>query len=335
MLLRFAIIGCGAIAGRHAAAIAKIGKLVAVCDVDEPRAAKLAADYQCPYFLSSTDLLALPELEVVVICTPNYLHARQSIAALKAGKHVLCEKPMCLTPAEADTMMAAEAAAQKRLFIVKQNRFNEPIALLKQLIDGQKLGRLLSFQVNCFWNRPAAYYQQSNWKGRKELDGGILFTQFSHFIDLISWLLGPAQAVSGFASNITLRSQIEGEETGVVSLLMKSGALGTLHYTVTAYDKNFEGSITIAGEKGLVKIGGQYLNELSYFEVEGMTVPIVQKNTQANDYGFYKGSMSNHPKVYEELQKALNGEAHQLPAAGETKTCIELITQIMAAVNNK
>lgn len=334
MLLRFAIIGCGAIAGRHAAAIAKIGKLEAVCDVDEIRAAKLAADYQCRYFLNSADLLALPELDVVVICTPNYLHAPQSIAALKAGKHVLCEKPMCLTPSDAEAMMAAEAAAQKKLFIVKQNRFNEPVALLKQLIDGHKLGCLLSFQVNCFWNRPAAYYQQSNWKGRKELDGGILFTQFSHFIDLISWLLGPAQAISGFASNVTLPSQIEGEETGVVSMLMKNGALGSLHYTVTAYDKNFEGSITIAGEKGLVKIGGQYLNELSYFEVEGMTAPYVQNNTLANDYGFYKGSMSNHPKVYQELLKALSGQAHQLPAASETKSCITLITQILTAINN-
>jgi UDP-N-acetyl-2-amino-2-deoxyglucuronate dehydrogenase len=334
MSLRFAIIGCGAIAHRHAAAIIKTGSIVAVSDVDASKASKLAADYQCPYFLNIDQVLALPNVDVMVICTPNYLHAPQSIAALKSGKHVLCEKPMCLTLAEAEAMIAAEILAKKKLFVVKQNRFNEPVTLLKQLIDGNKLGQLLSFQVNCFWNRPAAYYQQSNWKGRKKLDGGILFTQFSHFIDIITWLLGPAAVVKGFGSNLTLANEIEGEETGVVSLQMKNGALGSLHYTVTAHHKNYEGSITIAGEKGLVKIGGQYLNELSYYAVENLEAPILEKNTAANDYGFYKGSMSNHPKVYEELEKALHDQPHQLPAATETKECIELIIQIMDAINS-
>ena len=214
------------------------------------------------------------------------------------------------------------------LFVVKQNRFNPPVIELKKLLDGNRLGKIFSFQVNCFWNRPAEYYNDG-WRGTLSLDGGTLFTQFSHFIDLLYWLLGDVKKAVSILKNYD-HPGIEFEDTGVVLLEMQSGATGTMNYTVNSHKKNMEGSFSIFAEKGTVKIGGQYLNELEYASVEGYNKKDIP-NGDPNNYGFYQGSMSNHDKVYEHLMKALNDDPHQMTDAFEALKTVEIIEKIYAS----
>lgn len=326
MSVSFAIIGCGRIAKRHAEQIAKVGKLVAVCDVVVEQAAELGNIYHANIYDSIEKLLAHePNIDVIVICTPNGFHAQHSILALQANKYVLCEKPLCIKALDGARMIAAATKANKKLFVVKQNRYNPPIAFLKKLIDANKLGKVYSFQINCFWNRPNEYY--TDWKGTKKLDGGTLFTQFSHFIDLLYWMLGDVTSIQSSINNFA-HSEIEIEDTGAVIFEMQNGAIGTLNYTVNSFAKNMEGSFTLFGEKGTVKVGGQYLNELEYFNVEGMDTPNLPQGNPANGYGYYQGSMSNHDKVYENLIKALQDELHPFADGEEGLKTVEIIESI-------
>ena len=200
MTYRFAIIGCGHIAQRHAEQIVATGQLVAVCDIVEEKARALANKYNARTYTTIENLLKNEKTDVVSICTPNGLHAIHSIAALQAGNHVLCEKPLAISVSDGKKMIDAAIASRKKLFVVKQNRYNPPVLLVKDLLKENKLGKMLSFQLNCFWNRPADYYRNS-WKGTMALDGGTLFTQFSHFIDLLYWFLGDVKKVIGWRSN--------------------------------------------------------------------------------------------------------------------------------------
>ncbi|MGC4103368.1 Gfo/Idh/MocA family protein [Ferruginibacter sp.] len=328
MKLNFAITGCGRIAKRHAEQAVKQGNLVAVCDIVPAKADEMAALYNAqPYYSLEAMLAAEKELDVVSICTPNGLHAHHSILSLQAGNNVLCEKPLCIAIADAKNMIAAAEKAGKKLFVVKQNRYNPPVAFLKELIHTGKLGRVFSFQVNCFWNRPPAYY--TGWKGTRELDGGTLFTQFSHFIDLVYWLLGDVADVKTMTGNFAHPS-IAFEDTGAVLFRMKSGAIGSLNYTVNSYDKNMEGSITVFAEHGTVKVGGQYLNELEYCQVKDIREPELPKGNPANGYGFYQGSMSNHDKVYENLVLALQNDQHEFASAEDGLKTVEIIERIYA-----
>jgi UDP-N-acetyl-2-amino-2-deoxyglucuronate dehydrogenase len=326
MSITFAIIGCGRIAKRHAEQIIKIGKLVAVCDIVEQKANEMAANFGAKAYYNIVDLLQHEKgIEVVTICTPNGLHATHSIAALKASKHVLCEKPLSINVLDANEMITAATATNKKLWVVKQNRYNPPIAFLKDLIANDSLGKVYTFQINCFWNRPTAYYQ--DWKGTKNLDGGTLYTQFSHFIDLMYWLVGDVASVKAATKNYA-HPTIEFEDSGAVIFEMKNGAIGTLNYTVNSFDKNMEGSFSIFAEKGTVKIGGQYLNELEYFNVEGMERPNLPMGNPANGYGFYQGSMSNHDKVYENLVLALQDSNHPFATGKEGLKTVEIIEMI-------
>ncbi len=326
MNLNFAIIGCGRIAKRHAEQMVKHGQLVAVCDIVAEKANKFAALYNTKAYYSIEELLlAETGLDLVTICTPNGLHASQSIKVLQAGNHVLCEKPLCINVEEGKMMIVEAERAGKKLFVVKQNRYNPPVAFLKELITNDKLGKIFSFQINCFWNRPEAYY--TDWKGSKDLDGGTLFTQFSHFIDLLYWLLGDVAAVKTMSKNFAHPS-IEFEDTGVVAFEMQSGTIGSLNYTVNSFEKNMEGSFTVFAENGTVKIGGQYLNELEYCNVAGVEKPNLPTGNPANGYGFYQGSMSNHYKVYENLMMALEDEKHEFASAEDGLKTVEIIEKI-------
>jgi UDP-N-acetyl-2-amino-2-deoxyglucuronate dehydrogenase len=325
----FAIIGCGRIAKRHAEQIIKHGTLSAVCDIIPEKANELAAIYNATAYYSIEDLLASEKnVDVVSICTPNGLHAIHSIKALEAGINVLCEKPLCIITEDGEKMIEATLNFNKKLFVVKQNRYNPPVVFLKDLINNGKLGKIYSFQINCFWNRPNEYY--SSWKGTKDLDGGTLFTQFSHFIDLLYWLLGDVAAVKTNTKNFA-HAAIEFEDTGVVLFEMKTGAIGSLNYTVNSFNKNMEGSFTVFAEKGTIKIGGQYLNELEYCNVEGIINPELPKGNPANGYGFYQGSMSNHDKVYENLIKVLKDDEHEFASAEEGLKTVEIIERIYEA----
>jgi len=305
--IKFAIVGCGRIAQRHAEHIHKLGELTAVCDIKEEAARTLSEKYGCCLYLDIDQLLKNePNLDVVSICTPNYRHAEHSIKSLKAGKHVLCEKPMALSVADCENMIYAAEQAHRRLFIVKQNRYNPPVAELKKVIEANQLGKIFYVQLNCFWNRNEDYYKQSDWKGQLEKDGGTLFTQFSHFIDLLVWLFGDFKNMKVLLRNY-LHPDIEFEDSGAILIEFFNGAIGTVNYTVNSFQKNMEGSITVFGSKGTVKIGGQYLNALEYQNIENYTFKNVIPVNKANDYGFYQGSMSNHDKVYENVVNVLNG----------------------------
>ena len=322
----FAITGCGRIAGRHAEQIIKHGFLTAVCDIIPEKANELAALYHTKAYYSIEDMLAAEKnIDVVSICTPNGLHALHSRKALDAGCHVLCEKPLCIAVEDGKKMIAAAEKAGKKLFVVKQNRYNPPVAFLKELITLGKLGKIYSFQINCFWNRPNEYY--TGWKGSKDLDGGTLFTQFSHFIDLLYWLLGDVAEVKTLTKNFAHPS-IAFEDTGAVLFEMTSGAIGSLNYTVNSFNKNMEGSITVFAEHGTIKVGGQYLNELEYCNVKGVDNPELPQGNPANGYGFYQGSMSNHDKVYQNLILALQNPQHEFASAAEGLKTVAIIEKI-------
>jgi predicted dehydrogenase len=329
---KFAIMGCGRIAERHALQISRMAKLMAVCDIDIEKAKSLASLYNAAYFDNAKTMLdAFPEIEIVSICTPNYLHTEHSILALNNDKHVLCEKPLAINVTDAQKMIDAAHFNEKKLFVVKQNRYNPPIVALKSLLNDNKLGKINSFQINCFWNRPSEYYI-SSWKGKKQLDGGTLFTQFSHFIDLLYWLLGDVKSVKANISNFQ-HYEIDIEDAGVILFEMTSGAIGTMNYNVNAYKKNMEGSITLFGEKGTIKIGGQYLNTIEYQSIEGQNIEVNELGNPANDYGFYQGSMSNHDKVYENLLIALDDSETQFASAYEGMKTVEIIDRIFEATS--
>lgn len=329
--LRFAIIGCGRIAQRHAAHIKSRGILAAVCDIEQEKANKLAGEYNAiPYYSIEELLKSEAGLDVISVCTPNGLHAEHSIKGLKAGFHVLCEKPMALTVGDCEKMIEAAELAGKRLFIIKQNRYNPPVVAVKKALEEGRLGKVYSIQLNCFWNRGLSYYANS-WKGTKDLDGGTLYTQFSHFIDLLYWMLGDITEVRAMMQNYAHGNAIEFEDTGVVLLKFANGALGGINYTVNSYEKNMEGSLTIFGEKGTVKIGGQYLNELEYQNIQNYTIGDLPAGNTANQYGSYQGSMSNHDKVYDNLIDVLQNNGTITTSALDGLKTVSIIEKIYSA----
>ncbi len=327
--LRFAIVGCGRIAERHAEHIVKQAKLVAVCDTKEEKRNLFAKKYNCKAYTTIDELLEKEKnLDLVAVCTPNGLHAEQSVKALRANVNVLCEKPMAITVKDCELMIEEAKKTKKHLFIVKQNRFNPPIAALKKVIDEGRLGKIVSVQLNCFWNRNDKYYESSDWKGKMKLDGGTLFTQFSHFIDLLYWMVGDVKNIHAITKNYLHKHNVEFDDSGVIALEFVNGAIGTINYTVNSFEKNMEGSITIFGEKGTVKVGGQYLNVLEHQSIENYKIENIPESKPANDYGYYQGSMSNHDKVYENIIDVLTGNGNIATSGYEGFKTVEIIERI-------
>ena len=327
-MIKFAIIGCGRIAQRHAEHIANVGKLVAICDIVPEKANALAQQYGAIAYYDIAELLSKEKsIDIISICSPNGLHATHSIMALKAGFHALCEKPMSISSEDCGRMIQAAEKANRRLFAIKQNRFNPPVAAVKQIIDEGRLGNIMSIQLSCFWNRNNEYYENS-WKGTADMDGGTLYTQFSHFVDLLYWMIGDVHDVVSYTSNYLHKGVIDFEDTGVVILRFKNGALGTINYTVNSFEKNMEGSLTIFGEKGTVKIGGQYLNELEYQNIENYIISNLPEGNKPNHYGNYVGSMSNHDKVYQNVVDVLCNKAAINTSAFEAMKTVEIIEKI-------
>ena len=328
--LKFALIGCGRIANRHAHHIKNVGELVAVCDIIPEKARELADEYHTKAYTDLDEMLTShPEVDVVSICSPNGLHAEHSIKSLKAGFHVLCEKPMAIHASDCAEMIKAAEHASKRLFVVKQNRFNPPVEAVKKAIDEGLFGKVYSIQLNCFWNRNVQYYENS-WKGSKDLDGGTLYTQFSHFIDLLYWMIGDVKESHAILSNFHHKGIIDFEDAGAISLKFTNDVIGTINYTVNAHGGNMEGSLTIFGEKGTVKIGGQYLNELEYQNIEDFEIRDLPPGNPPNQYGQYTGSMSNHDKVYENVRDVLTGKGVIATHGYEGLKTVEIIERIYA-----
>lgn len=327
----FGIVGCGRIAQRHAQLISERGRLVAVSDIDFVKANRLARAYDAVAY-SDFDQMILrhPEIDLIAVCTPNGLHAEHSILALKNGFHVLCEKPMALNTEDCRNMIRSAEVSGRQLFIVKQNRFNPPVLALKKALDNKILGKILSVQLNCFWNRNADYYTDS-WRGTMTLDGGTLFTQFSHFIDILYWTIGDVKNIKAFRSNSLHQQTIEFEDTGVVILEFDTGVIGTINYTVNCFSKNMEGSLTVFGEKGTVKIGGQYLNTIEYQDINDYAIPNPPSGKVQNDYGFYQGSMSNHDKVYDNLIDVLLNQGQKIINPADGMKTVEIINRIYSS----
>ena len=332
--INFAIIGCGRIGNRHAEHINNLGNLVAVCDINDKKLNDLGNKFGARKYTSIDELLEKENgVDVISICSPNGLHAEQTIAAFRAGFHVLCEKPMALSVYDCGRMIKEAEWANKRLFIVKQNRYNPPVDAVRELIQSGKLGEIYNVQLNCFWNRNPEYYNDSDWKGTKKLDGGTLFTQYSHFIDLLYFLIGDIKDVKAYTSNFNHKQEMEFEDSGVVVLKFVNNALGTINYTVNSFNKNMEGSLTIFSEKGTVKIGGQYLNELEYQSFDDFKIENLPKGNPPNQYGKYTGSMSNHDKVYENVIDVLQNEGIITTNGFEGLKTVEIIEKIYYIAN--
>ncbi len=324
--IRFAIVGYGHIGRRHATHIMQQAgaELVAVCDTD----GQVAAPEGVVLYHSLETMLQQVQADVLCVCTPNYLHEAHAIMGMEADMHVVVEKPMALSTAECDRMIATAEATGRIIFAVKQNRYNPPVKALKELIGEGSLGRIYMIQVNCFWNRGDAYYAQSPWRGKKSMDGGCLFTQFSHFVDILYYLNGPVDEVKGWLQNFAHQHNTEFEDTGSFTMTAANGALVNFNFTTCSFERNMEGAITIFAEKGTVKIGGQYLNTIEYQQLAVGRLPEINISAKANDYGLYQGSMSNHDKVIQNVVDVLHHNHPVMTSAEEGREVVRMIEQM-------
>lgn len=323
--IRFAIVGFGNIGRRHAEHIMANAatELVAVCDTDAAAEGKVPEGVA--FYRNLNYMLEDIQADVLCVCTPNYLHEPHTIAGLNAGLHTVVEKPMAMSVDECDRMIAAGEANNKIIFAVKQNRYNPPVQAVKGLIANGELGKPYMMQVNCFWNRGDAYYAESDWRGKKEKDGGCLFTQFSHFVDIMYYLNGKIIGAEGWIYNFAHQHNTEVEDTGSFVLKAENGSIINFNFTTCSYERNMEGSIAIFAEKGTVKIGGQYLNTIEYQKTEAPALPQINITAKANDYGLYQGSMSNHDKVVQNVVDVLHHNKPVMTSAQEGKEVVRII----------
>jgi UDP-N-acetyl-2-amino-2-deoxyglucuronate dehydrogenase len=325
-MLRVALVGCGRISKNHFDAIRKVDglALTAVCDTNPERLATASAENDVPAFASLPLLLREAECEIVSICTPSGMHAAQGAAAALAGKHVVTEKPMAISLAQADELVNTCDDAGVQLFVVKQNRLNPPIQLLKRAVDKGRVGRIYAANVTVRWQRPQEYYDAEQWRGTWEYDGGAMMNQASHYVDLMQWLVGPVQSI--MAKTATQARRIEAEDSGVGILKFRSGALGVIEVSVLTYPKNLEGSITILGEKGTVKIGGTAVNKVEHwlfadYDDDDKLVDAAGTNPP-NVYGF------GHEGYYRNVLATLRGEAKPETDGRAGRKSLELILGI-------
>lgn len=328
--LRFAVVGCGHIGKRHAEMIGRHPgtELVAICDVRSPE--ETGADtFGVPCFSDlGTMLRDVPAIEVVNVCTPNGLHAAQCLQALEARKHVVCEKPMALTKADCEAVIFKALQVHRTVFGVMQNRYSPPSQWLKQMVDSGTLGDIHIVQVNCYWNRDARYYKPGSWKGTADLDGGTLFTQFSHFVDILYWLFGDITDIHGRFADFNHQGLTAFEDSGLVNFRFRNGGIGCINYSTAVWDRNLESSMTIIGSKGSVKVGGQYMDQVEYCHVEGYAMPTLAPTNPANDYGAYKGSANNHGHIIDNVVDTLRGHSTLTTNALEGMKVVEIIERI-------
>ena len=322
--IRFAIVGCGRISANHVGAIAKHSQraeVAAVCDVDRGALAKAMETTGAPGFASLDELLTAIQPDCVVLATPSGIHAEQAIRCAEARRNVMTEKPMATRWRDGKSMVSACDAAGVRLFVVKQNRRNSTLQLLKRALDAGRFGKLYLVSLNVFWTRPQEYYDSAAWRGTWEFDGGAFMNQASHYVDLLDWLIGPVESVHAYMA--TLARRIEVEDTGVLSLRWRSGALGTMSVTMLTYPKNLEGSITIIGERGTVRIGGLAVNQVLHWEFADRQPDdeLVQKASYETTsvYGF------GHPLYYDNVIRVLRGEAEPETDGREGLKSLELL----------
>jgi UDP-N-acetyl-2-amino-2-deoxyglucuronate dehydrogenase len=322
--IRFALVGCGRIAAKHFESFQKHAErveLVAVCDTD-PAMLKAACEQTGAKGYPSLDaMLQAGGFDVVVLTSPSGLHAEQAVQVAGAGLHVVTEKPMATRWEDGKRMVKACDDAGVRLFVVKQNRRNSTLQLLKSAMEKRRFGRIYMVNINVFWARPQSYYDSAKWRGTWEFDGGAFMNQASHYVDLLDWLIGPVESVQAFTA--TLARNIEVEDTGVISIKWRSGTLGSMNVTMLTYPQNLEGSITILGEKGTVKIGGVAVNEVQHWQFSDSDPDdeLIKKASYETTsvYGF------GHPLYYDNVIKTLRGEAEAETDGREGLRSLELL----------
>ncbi len=330
--VRFAVVGCGHIGKRHAAMIAQNpdAELAALCDIQPKEALGLDA-YSVPFFASIDTLLASNiEYEVVVIATPNGLHEQQALKALNADKNIVVEKPMALTKAGCERIIFKALQKSKQVFCVMQNRYSPPSVWLKDLLNNGTLGKVFMVQINCFWNRDDRYYKKGGWHGKGDLDGGTLYTQFSHFVDLMYWYFGDITNIKARFSDFTHSQTTDFEDSGFIQFDFVDGGMGCLSYSTAIWDKNLESSIMVIAQNGSLKVGGQYMNEVEYCHIKDYTMPTLEASNPPNDYGPYKGSAANHHYIIENVVDVLKNRGSITTNALEGMKVVEIIERIYA-----
>jgi UDP-N-acetyl-2-amino-2-deoxyglucuronate dehydrogenase len=333
--IRFALVGCGRIAQNHIEALRKHeaqAELVAVCDTDAQVLRETGLKTGAPGFASLTELLAGSKPDCVVLATPSGLHPQQAIEAAAAGIDVMTEKPMATRWSDALSMVRACDEAGVRLFVVKQNRRNRTLQLLKKALTQGRFGRLYMVNVNVFWSRPQSYYDSADWRGTWEFDGGAFMNQASHYVDLLDWLIGPVESVMAYTG--TLARNIEVEDTGVAALKWRNGAMGSVNVTMLTWPKNLEGSITILGEKGSVRVGGVAVNEIQHWQFETpdpMDAQLDEASYQTTSvYGY------GHPLYYESAIRSLReASAPEIDGREGLKSLELLVAMYLSARDGK
>lgn len=330
--VKFGVVGQGHIGKRHAEMIRRNpdAELIAVCDV-LPKDQLGIADMKEKYYTSVEDMLAKhPEIEVVNVCTPNGLHAKHSLAAIESGKSIVVEKPMALTKADCESIIFKALQKHKTVFCVMQNRFSPPSMWLKQIVEEKIIGDIYMVQLNCYWNRDERYYKKGNWKGLQKLDGGTLFTQFSHFIDIMYWLFGDIKDIQAKFNDFNHKELTEFEDSGFVNFNFMNGGMGAINYSTSVWNTNLESSLTIIGSKGSVKVGGQYMDKVEVCNIKDYTMPELAPTNPANDYGAYKGSANNHHYIIENVIDTIKGKTTITTNALEGLKVVDIIERIYA-----
>jgi predicted dehydrogenase len=332
MKYTFAVIGFGHIGKRHATIINEYpdAQLIAVVDVNTEAAAHALYPKGVPFYTSFEAMLAAQKPDVVSIATPNGYHAQYALEALNAKCHVIIEKPMALNKADCEEIIFKSLQVSKQVFVVKQNRYSPPSRWLKQIVSEKKIGDVLMVQVNCYWNRDDRYYKPGGWKGSLQLDGGTLFTQFSHFIDIMYWVFGDIKNIHAQFKDFNHTHSTEFEDSGMVQFEFVNGGLGCINFSTSVWDTNMESSITVVGTKGSAKVGGQYMNEIEYCHIQDYVMPQLEATNPPNDYGPFKGSAANHHYVIENVINTLNGTDTITANALEGMKVVEIIERIYA-----
>ncbi len=328
--VKFAVVGCGHIGKRHIEMIMRNPEteLVAVCDI-LPKDKLNISHLNIPFYQSISSLLESNlNFDVLNVCTPNGLHAEQAILALKNNKHVVIEKPMALNKIDCLHVIDVATQKQKKVFCVMQNRFSPPSVWIKNIVENKLLGNIYIVQVNCFWNRDERYYYSDTWHGKADLDGGTLFTQFSHFIDTMVWLFGDIKNIQAKFADFNHQQLTAFEDSGLIQFDFCNGGMGTINYSSSVYDSNYESSIRIIGELGTVEIGGQYMNEVKFCHIKDYVKPELEKTGEANNYGAYTGSASNHHHIIQNIVDVLNNNGKIATTAEEGMLVVDIIERI-------
>ena len=328
--IKFAIIGFGYIGNKHAEMILKNSEteLVAIVDI-KPKLTFLNSNKGVKYFSSIDELLnSKLDFDVVTIATPNGIHAEQSLLALDFKKHVVIEKPIALNKSDAEKIIFKSLQVKRNVFAVMQNRYSPPSLWLKELIESKVLGEIYMVQLNCFWNRDNRYYTEGSWHGTKNLDGGTLFTQFSHFIDILYWLFGDIKNIKSKLFDFNHSKLTEFEDSGIVTFDFVNHGTGVLNFSTSIWDSNLESSMTIIAKNGSVKVGGQYMDKVEFCNIDNYVMPQLGETNPGNDYGYYKGSAQNHHFVIENVVDVLKNRKFITTNALEGLKVVEIIEQI-------